>query len=84
MSRPTQALAALAAIVLITVALPPAMAQTPAAAGDVVVANVEGTPIYRNAVLRAFTGLPQKIQEKGIEAIYALSLIHISEPTRPY
>ena len=74
MSRPTQALAALAAIVLITVALPPAMAQTPAAAGDVMVANVEGTPIYRNAVLRAFTGLPQKIQEKGIEAIYATLL----------
>jgi peptidyl-prolyl cis-trans isomerase C len=74
MSRPTRALAALAAFISITVAQAPAMAQTQVPTDDVVVANVEGMPIYRNAMLRAFGGLPPKIQENGIEAIYATLL----------
>jgi len=74
MSRQTHAFVAVAAILSIFAAPPPALAQTPAPANDVVVANVEGTPIYRSAVLRAFSGLPPKITEKGIEAIYATLL----------
>ena len=70
MSRYTPALVALAVVVSTIVALPPAMAAT----DDVIVAKVEGTPIYRKAVLRAFTGLPPKIKEKGIESIYATLL----------
>jgi peptidyl-prolyl cis-trans isomerase C len=67
-------LAVLAAFLSISVAQAPATAQTSAPAGDVVVANVEGTPIYRTSVLRAFGGLPPNVREQGIEAIYATLL----------
>ena len=75
MSRQPHALVALAAVISIIATLPPAMAQTSApAAVDVIVANVEGKPIYRNTVLRAFSLLPPKIRENGVEAIYATLL----------
>lgn len=77
MSRFTYAFVALAAIISTFMALPPATAQTSAPADDVVVAKVEGTPIYRSAVLRVFRGLPRKVTEKGIEAIYATLLERI-------
>jgi len=74
MSRLSHALVALAAITSTIAVLPPVLAQTSAPAADVIVATVEGTPIYRGAVLRAFSGLPPKIRENGIEAIYATLL----------
>jgi len=74
MSRLSHALVALAAITSTIAVLPPVLAQTSAPAADVIVATVEGTPIYSGAVLRAFSGLPPKIRKNGIEAIYATLL----------
>ncbi len=53
-------------------ALPQAFAQTAAQkpAEDVVVARVEGTPIFRNEVLRAFSTLPKQMQQAGLATVY--------------
>ncbi len=72
MPRHFSARAALVAAGLALFALPSAWAQTaaPKAADDAVVANVEGKPIYRSEVVRAFSSLPQQMQQAGFETIY--------------
>jgi len=54
--------------------LAPQFASAQTAAGkpvdDILVARVEGTPIYRSEVLRAFSGLPDQMKQAGLETIY--------------
>lgn len=72
MPRQFNARFVLVAVGLALFALPSAWAQTagPNPADDAVVAQVEGKPIYRSEVLRAFSGLPQQMQQAGFETIY--------------
>ncbi len=60
------------AIVWFGFALAPALAQTaaPKPATDIVIARVEGQPIYRGAMLRAFASLPAQMKKPGLEAMY--------------
>ncbi len=72
MLRQFNARAVLVAGSLTLFALPQAFAQTavPKPADDVLVARVEGTPIFRNEVLRAFSSLPKQMQQSGLATVY--------------
>lgn len=66
-----------AAVALVAAfAAAPAAAQKPAAKGKkqdpakVVVATVEGQPIYKAEVLAAYRTLPPKLQKEGLEKVY--------------
>ncbi|MDH3704115.1 MAG: peptidylprolyl isomerase [Alphaproteobacteria bacterium] len=67
--------AAFCLILLGAIAAAPAMAQKPAAkaakkSAKIVVARVEGKPIYRYEVVRAFQSLPPNFRKRGLPAVY--------------
>lgn len=72
MPRQFNARFVLVAVGLALFASPSALAQTsnPKPADDAIVAQVEGKPIHRSEVLRAFSSLPQQMQQAGFETIY--------------
>lgn len=72
MPRKYSARAALIAAALAILAPLSANAQfsEPEGADDIAIANVEGTPIYRSEVLRAFGTLPPQMQQAGLETLY--------------
>ncbi len=76
-------IAAVCLIVLGGIAAAPAAAQNPAPAPTpkaakpaakkskkIVVARVEGKPIYRYEVVQAFQGLPPNFRKRGLDAVY--------------
>lgn len=67
--------AAFCLILLGGIAAAPAMAQKPAAKAakkpaKIVVARVEGKPIYRHEVVRAFQSLPPNLRRRGLPQVY--------------
>ena len=59
-----------ASFVLFPVSFANAQTAAPKAADDAVVAKVEGQVIHRSEVIRAFSTLPQQMQQAGFETIY--------------
>ncbi len=59
-----------AGFALFSVSFAAAQTAAPKAADDAVVAKVEGQVIRRSEVLRAFSTLPQQMQQAGFETIY--------------